>query len=172
MVLGMSIPAFTVMHVGISLLAIATGLVVFLGMMKNRRLETWTAVFLVTTVATTLTGFMFPIVKLTPAIVVGAISSLTLGVAIVALYLQRLAGPWRWIYVASAVVSLYFNCFVLVVQTFQKIAFFNALAPTQQEPPFVVAQALVLVLFAAGGLFAAKRFQPAPRAGRLAERIA
>jgi hypothetical protein len=168
MILGMSVAAFTQLHVIISLVAIVSGIIVALGMLSASRMPGMTALFLVTTVATSVTGFMFEtpmdaprvIGSLDPAKIIGVISLIFLILAILALFSYRLAGAWRGIYVISAIVALYFNCFVLVVQSFQKIPFFHALAPTQKEPPFAVAQAILLVLFVGLGIAAFKKFRP------------
>src|SRR5262245_9823060 len=168
MVLGMSLAAFTQLHVVISLIGIATGIVVLLfGMLAGRRLPGWTAVFLATTVLTSVTGFLFPFDRLLPSHVVGILSLVVLAIALYALYVRHLAGSWRWIYVASAVVALYLNCFVAVVQAFIKQPFLKPLAPTQSEPPFVIAQAVVLLVFVVLGAIAVKRFRPAGGAGAL-----
>ena len=164
MILGMSTFAFTVVHVIISLIGIWTGVVVVRGMLGAKRLEGWTALFLVTTVLTSVTGFFFPITKIGPPHVVGAISLVVLAIAIPALYFFQLAGAWRWIYVAGAVFSLYLNVFVGVVQAFQKLSFLKQLAPTQSEPPFLVAQLLVLALFV---VLVIKSFHPMPKASAL-----
>jgi hypothetical protein len=161
MVLGLSISAFTTLHVIISLVAIAAGLAVLYGMIEGRRMATLTGVFLATTVATTLTGFLFPISVLTPALITGIISSLLLLAALVALYGRKLAGPWRGVYVIAAIASLYLNVFVLVVQSFLKLPALNALAPNGNEPPFAIAQGAVLLAFVALGYLAFKRFRPA-----------
>ncbi len=160
MILGMSVETFTLLHVIISLIGIATGLVVLLGLLTGRPLPRWTAWFLATTVLTSVTGFMFHSKAIGPPHIVGAISLVVLALAIFALYGRHLAGFWRVVYVAGAVFSLYLNAFVAVVQTFQKISFFNALAPTQTEPPFLVAQALTLGFFIVLGVLALKRFHP------------
>ena len=160
MILGMSVAAFTQFHVILSLIGIASGIVVVLAMLGANRLPALTAIFLATTVATSVTGFMFHYASFGPPEIVGVISLVALGLAILALYVNKLAGAWRWIYVATAVLSLYLNVFVGVVQTFQKVAFFHALAPTQTEPPFAVAQGIVLVAFVAIGVAAAKKFRP------------
>jgi hypothetical protein len=160
MILGMSTAAFTQFHVILSLIGIASGVIVLLAMLNARRVPTLTAIFLVTTVATSATGFLFHSEKFGPPHVIGVISLVVLAFAIVALYVYKLAGSWRWIYVASAVLALYLNAFVGVVQTFQKVPFYHALAPTQTEPPFAVAQGLVLVAFIALGIVAARRFRP------------
>ncbi len=160
MILGMSTAAFTQFHVLISLIGIVSGIVVVLAMLGSNRLPGWTAVFLLTTVATSVTGFMFPSADFGPPQIVGVISLVALAIAIVALYAYKLAGAWRWAYVATAVLSLYFNVFVAVVQAFQKIEFLHALAPTQKEPPFAAAQGVVLILFIGLGIAAARKFHP------------
>jgi hypothetical protein len=161
MILGISIAAFTVIHVIISLIAIAAGLVVFAGLVRSQSQPGWTAVFLLTTVLTSVTGFMFPISVLTPALITGAISLAVLAVTLLALYVFRLMRAWRWVYVVTALAALYFNCLVLVVQSFQKIPVLHGLAPTQSEAPFLAAQTVVLVLFLIFGFFAVRRFHPA-----------
>lgn len=156
---------FTLFHVAISLVAILAGLVVlFHGMLTARRLPGWTAVFLWTTVATSVTGFLFPFEKFLPSHAFGILSLAVLAVAIPALYKFRLAGRWRGIYVAGALFSLYLNMFVLVVQLFVKIPALKALAPTQKEPPFLIAQGALLLAFAVFGILALKRFRPGPDA--------
>ena len=160
MTLGLSLAAFTTLHVVISLIGIASGLVVFYGMLSSQRLGGWTALFLASTILTSVTGFMFPFSGLLPSHVVGAISLVLLAIALVARYAFALAGPWRWIYVSTALAALYLNVFVGVVQAFQKLPFLQLLAPTQSEPPFAVAQIAVLVLFLALGFLAVRRFRP------------
>jgi hypothetical protein len=160
MTLGLSLSAFTTLHVVISLIGIASGLVVLYGMLASQRREGWTALFLATTILTSVTGFMFPFSGLLPSHVVGAISLVLLALALLALYIFRLAGPWRWLYVATAVAALYLNVFVGVVQAFQKLAVLQPLAPTQSEPPFAVAQIAVLALFLGLGILATRRFHP------------
>jgi hypothetical protein len=161
MILGMSLSTFTTLHVIISLIGIVAGLVVLLGMLGGRQLGSWTAIFLATTVLTSATGFLFPFNKLLPSHVVGIISLAVLAIALLALYGLHLAGAWRWIYVAAAVLALYFNVFVGVVQAFQKLAFLQPFAPTQTEAPFIVAQVVVLAIFAALGVLAVRSFHPA-----------
>ncbi len=151
---------FTLIHVALSLIGIVAGLVVLFGLLKNDPLNGWTLWFLVTTVATTLTGFLFPFGGFTPAIGTGIVSSLVLAPTLLARYTFQLAGAWRWIYVVGAVVSLYLNCFVLVVQAFLKVPPLHALAPQGTEPPFVLAQGVVLVLFVIAGFLAVRRFHP------------
>jgi len=153
---------YTIVHVLISLIGIFTGLVVLFGMLGGRRLIGWTKWFLVTTMLTSVTGFFFPFHGFTPAIGLGIMSLLVLAVAIYALYPRQLVGHWRWIYVITAVVALYFNVFVLVVQSFEKIPALNALAPTQTEPPFKFTPLVVLAIFALLGIVAAIRFHPEP----------
>jgi uncharacterized membrane protein SirB2 len=159
MILGMSTSMFTLVHVVLSLVGILAGLVVLFGMLGSKRQDGWTALFLATTVATSLTGF-FPRDHILPAHIVGVISLIVLAAAILARYGYRLAGSWRWIYVTSGVLALYLNVFVAVVQAFQKLPFLAALAPTQSEPPFVVAQVVVLLAFIVLGVFAVRSFHP------------
>lgn len=160
MVLGMSIATFTIVHVVISLIAIAAGAVACARMLEGRRLDTWNSVFLLFTVLTTVTGFLFPITVFTPALGVGIVSSVALAIALLALYVGRLASAWRWIYVASALFAFYLNVFVLIVQSFQKISFLNRFAPTGAEPAFAVAQGIVLLGFILLGIIVLKRFRP------------
>ena len=161
MVLGMSLAAFTQLHVILSLIGIGTGIVVLFGMLGGKRLPGWTALFLATTVLTSATGFLFPFQQLLPSHIVGIISLVALAIALFALYVRRLGGSWRWIYIATAVFSLYLNCFVGVVQAFLKQPFLKPLAPTQTEPPFVIAQAIVLLIFVVLGFLAVRAFHPA-----------
>jgi hypothetical protein len=153
---------YTIIHVLISLVGIFTGLIVLFGMLVGKRLDGWTKWFLVTTVLTSVTGFFFPFHGFTPAIGLGIISLLVLAIAIYARYPRQLAGHWRWIYVVGAVISLYFNVFVGIVQSFEKIPALTAMAPTQTEPPFKLTQLVVLALFIVLGIVAAIRFRPAP----------
>jgi hypothetical protein len=163
MVLGfISLSLYTIVHVIISLVAIVTGFIAVLEMMANKPLGIWNSIFLWTTIATSVTGFGFPISGVTPGIVVGIISLIFLAAALFALYSHRLTGSWRWIYVACAVVALWFNVFVLIVQSFQKISFLKALAPTQSEPPFQIVQGAALVLMVVLGIMAVRRFRPLP----------
>ncbi|HBB89323.1 MAG TPA: hypothetical protein DC047_17095 [Blastocatellia bacterium] len=152
---------FTQIHVAISLIAIFAGLVVMFGLLTRRRLDRWTALFLSMTVLTSVTGFFFPFHGLTPAITVGIISMLVLAVALFARYARRLTSPWRGIYVITAMLALYLNVFVLIVQSFQNVPFLKALAPTQSEPPFLLAQLLALALFIVLTIVAAIRFRVA-----------
>jgi hypothetical protein len=161
MILGLSFSAFTMLHVVISLIGIASGLIVLYGMLTGQRLSGLTALFLLTTILTSVTGFLFPFNGWLPSHVVGVISLVVLAVAVLALYVFHLAGAWRWIYVATALAALYLNVFVAVAQAFQKIAVLQPLAPTQTEPPFAVAQVAVLAVFLGLGFLAVRRFQPA-----------
>ena len=158
----MILQIYTIIHVIVSLVGIFTGLVVLLGMLAGKRLDGWTKWFLITTVATSVTGFFFPFHGFTPAIGVGIISLLVLAVAIYARYPGQLAGHWRWIYVVTAVIALYFNVFVAVVQAFEKMPALKVIAPTQTEPPFKVTQLVVLALFVVLGIAAAIRFRNEP----------
>jgi hypothetical protein len=159
MILGMTISTFTLVHVLLSLAGIGSGFIVVYGLLTRQRLDGWTALFLTTTALTSLTGFLFPVEHLLPSHVVGIISLVVLAVAIVARYVQRLAGAWRWIYVVCAVLALYLNSFVAVVQSFLKVPSLKALAPTQKEPPFLVAQLAVMAIFMVLGTLAVRRFQ-------------
>jgi hypothetical protein len=152
--------AFTILHVIISLIAIVSGFVVLNGLLKSQRVDGWTLTFLIFTAATLITGFLFPFHGFTPAIGVGIIATIILIPTILARYTFRLAGAWRWIYAAGAVVSLYFNVFVLIAQSFQKIPALNVLAPTGSEPPFAITQGIVLVLFVIAGVLSLIRFHP------------
>jgi hypothetical protein len=158
MIFGMT--TFTFIHVVITLVAIASGLIVLFEMLNNRRVNGLTAIFLLFTVLTSVTGFMFPFHGITPAIILGIISCVLLALALAGRYLFRLAGAWRWIYVVTAVMALYLNCFVLVVQSFLKIPALHALAPKGNEPPFGIAQGIVLILFVVFGYLAVRRFHP------------
>jgi hypothetical protein len=160
MILGMSIPAFTLLHVVITLIAIGSGLIAVGGMFASHKLPGTSALFLFTTILTSVTGFLFPIHGFTPALGVGIVSCVILAVALFAYYSKHLTGAWRLIYVVTAVASLYLNVFVLVVQSFIKVAALNALAPTQSEPPFVIAQIVVLLIFVLIGIAAAIKFRP------------
>ena len=160
MILGMSVGAFTLLHVVITLIAIGSGLIVVGGMFASHKLPGTTALFLFTTVLTSVTGFLFPIHGFTPALGVGIVACVILALALFALYKERLVGAWRPIYVTTAVASLYLNVFVLVAQSFMKVSGLNALAPTQSEPPFAITQGVVLVIFIIIAFIAVVRFRP------------
>lgn len=161
MVLGMSLSTFTILHVVISLIAIAAGYIVASELLNSKRLGFWNTLFLATTVLTTVTGFLFPNLTLTPAVITGIISSIVLLIALFAFYARHMSGGWRTTYITTAMIALWLNSFVLVVQTFQKIGFVRALAPTQSEPPFLVAQVALLILVIALGFLAVRRYRPA-----------
>jgi hypothetical protein len=156
----MTLPLFTLVHILISLVGIATGFGTLAGLLADKLFPRWTAWFLVATVATSLTGFFFPLRTFTPATGVGIASLVVLGIAIHALYVRRLERIWRAAFVVSAVVALYLNVFVLIVQLFQKFPALVKLAPTQTEPAFAVTQLLVLLVFAGLTLAALNRFRP------------
>ncbi len=151
---------YTDIHVAISLIGIVSGLIVLAGMFSAKPMNGLTALFLSATAATSITGYGFPFVKVTPADILGALSLLVLAIAVFARYSKLLAGGWQRTYVISAVIALYFNVFVLVVQSFEKVPALHALAPTQKEAPFAVTQLLLLVLFVIAGVMAVKRFRP------------
>jgi hypothetical protein len=158
MILGMSTTTYTFLHVLISLIGIGSGLVLMFGFIIGKRLDNLTAVFLTTTVLTSVTGFGFPFDHLLPSHILGIISLVVLAIAIPARYVFNLADSLRWIYVVGASMALYLNVFVLIAQLFMKVPALKALAPTQSEPPFLVAQLLVLL----GTILAAKRFHLQP----------
>ena len=159
MILGMSTSTFTLLHVLISLVGIGSGLIVMYGFLAGKRLEGWTLLFLATTALTSITGFCFPFDHLTPGNKVGIISLVVLAIAIPARYALHLAGFWRTAYVICATIALYLNCFVLVVQLFEKVPPLHALAPNGKEPAFLIAQIALLVLFVVLGIAATKKFR-------------
>jgi hypothetical protein len=163
MVLGMSLATFTLVHVIISLVAIATGIVVMIGMLRAQTMAGLTAIFLALTILTSATGFLFPFTQLLPSHVLAIISLVLLALACIALYGQKLAGAWRWIYVVTALLSLYLNVFVLVTQIFLKNPALSAIAPGNPPsgPVFGAVQGLVLVAFVALIFLASRRFRPA-----------
>lgn len=153
--------ALTAVHVAISLVGIVTGFVVALHFLGSKADRGWTAIFLWTTLATSATGFLFPIHGFTPALGFGVLSLLVLVPTFYALYGRKLAGIWRPVYVAGVMLTFYLNFFVLVVQSFLKVPALRALAPTQKEPPFAIAQGAALLLFVGLGVLAVRRFRPA-----------
>src|SRR6202040_2722949 len=163
MVLGMSLATFTMVHVIISLVGIVSGIIVMFGMLGSNRMPGLTAIFLLFTILTSATGFGFPFTQLLPSHMIGILSLVLLAIACIALYAMRLAGPWRWIYVVTALVSLYFNVFVLVIQSFLKIPALAAVAPGNPPsgPVFGVVQGIVLVFFILMIIGAIRRFRPA-----------
>jgi hypothetical protein len=150
-------------HVLMSLIGIASGIVVVWGMLSSRRMSGLTAAFLVTTLVTNLTGFLFPFNGVTPAIVVGIVGTVVMAICLAARYLKRMENGWRGVYVVTAVISLYFNLFVLVVQLFLKVPALNAYAPTGSEPPFAAVQGVVLLACLVAGFLAFRRFHPLPK---------
>lgn len=168
MILGMSTSTFTLVHVLLSLVGIFAGFVVLIGMFSSKKADGWTALFLTATVLTSATGFPFPRDHILPSHIVGVISLVVLAITIYALYSRHLAGSWRWIYVVGAVVALFLNVFVAVAQAFQKVPPLSALAPTQSEPPFIVAELVVLVIFIVLGVLAVRSFHPRPDGQALA----
>jgi hypothetical protein len=158
----MILRVYTIVHTLISLAGIFSGFVVLFGLLAGKRLDGWTKWFLITTVATSVTGFGFPLHHFGAPHVIGVISLLVLAVTIYARYPRHLAGAWRWIYVVGAMIALYLNVFVGVVQAFQKIPALSAIAPTQTEPPFAITQLVVLALFVVLAIVAAIRFRPEP----------
>lgn len=154
MFLGMDAYSFTILHVTISLIAIAAGFLTLAGMIARQDFKGVSLLFLLMTAATSLTGFLFPIASFGPAHVLGVLSLLVLAVTIPAKYCFHLSGRWRWTYTAGATAALYFNCFVAVVQAFQK------LLPAPSQPVFIVVQGLLLALFVGLGLSASRRFWP------------
>ena len=151
----MLLNGFSVFHVVLSLIGIGSGVVVIYGLIKAKILAGWTKLFLATTAATSITGFFFPFSGCTPALALGVLSLIVLLIASLALYRHLLLGAWRRTYAITAVIAVYFNVFVLVVRLFRRVPALNALAPTQSEPPFQIAQLAVLLLFAAIGIRAA-----------------
>jgi hypothetical protein len=164
MILGMSLSTFTTVHVIISLIGIVAGIIVMFGMLGSNRMPGLTAIFLLFTILTSATGFLFPFNGVTPGDVIGALSLVLLAIACIALYGMKLSGAWRWIYVLTALISLYLNVFVLVIQSFLKIPALTALAPGNPPsgPVFAVVQGVVLVLFVLFIIGAIRRFRPMP----------
>jgi hypothetical protein len=162
MVLGMSLSTFTMLHVIVSLIGVVSGLVVLSGLLGSKVMPSWTALFLVTTILTNATGFLFPFDKLLPSHIIAIISLVLLAIACIALYGMKLAGAWRWIYTLTALIALYLNVFVLVIQGFLKIGPLHALAPSvpPSEPPFAVVQGIILVFFVIAIIGAVRRFRP------------
>ena len=161
MVLGLSTPTFTLLHVIISFIGIGAGFVALSALIRGRWLGRWMALFLIATAATSVTGFFFHSTAIEPPHIVGVISLVVLALALFAIYGRRLVGYWRLIFVVTAVTAQYLNVFVAVAQAFQKIPHLRVLAPEGSEPPFVAAQALVLAMFIAFGYLAARGFRPA-----------
>jgi hypothetical protein len=164
MILGMSLSMFTALHVIISLIAIGSGIIVMFGLLGSSRMPGLTAIFLLFTILTSATGFLFPFDKLLPSHIIGALSLVLLAIACIALYGMKLSGAWRWIYVLTAMISLYLNVFVLVIQSFLKIPALTALAPGNPPsgPVFAVIQGIVLLFFVVVIIGAMRRYRPMP----------
>jgi hypothetical protein len=162
MILGMTTSTFTLVHVLISLVGIGSGFVVVYGLLTGKPLDGWTATFLSTTILTSITGFLFPVAHILPSHIIGLISLLVLAVALLARYGRHMQRSWRSTYVVCAIVALYLNVFVAVVQSFLKIPPVHALAPTQKEPPFLFTQLAVMAIFVIIGILAVKKFRIAP----------
>ena len=163
--LGLSLSTFTTVHVILCLVAIASGLIVIVGLLASQRRDGWTALYLLSALAASATGFGFPFEKLLPSHILGIISLVVLIVAALARYGLHLAGTWRAIYAVGAVLGVYFQVFVGIVQAFLKVPALSALAPTQTEPPFAIAQGVALVIFIAWAIAAAIKFHPPGRGG-------
>jgi hypothetical protein len=163
MVLGMSLATLTSVHVIISLIGIVSGIIVMVGLLGSNRMPGMTAIFLLFTILTSATGFLFPFTELLPSHMIGILSLVLLAIACLALYVMKLSGLWRWVYVVTAMTSLYLNIFVLVVQAFLKVPALHALAPSvpPSEPPFATVQGVVLVFFVIVIIGAVRRFRPA-----------
>ena len=157
---GIPTHLFLQIHVALSLIGIVAGLIVLYGLLAGRALGGWTALFLATTILTSVTGFPLPPFGLDPPRMVGILSLILLAVAVAAYYVFHFDGAWRWVYVVTAMVALYLNCFVAVIQSFSKISSLHAVAPTQSEPPFLIAQIVVLALFVVLGFLSVRKFHP------------
>src|ERR1700720_2655818 len=163
MILGMSLSTFVTAHVIISLIGIVAGIIVMFGLLGSNKMPGLTAIFLLFTILTSATGFLFPFEKLLPSHMIGILSLVLLAIACIALYGMKLSGAWRWIYAVTALLSLYFNVFVLVIQSFLKIPALTAVAPGNPPsgPVFGVVQGIVLVFFILMIIGAIRRFRPA-----------
>ena len=161
MILGLSVPTYTLVHVIISLVAVGSGIAVALAMMNNNRLPGWTALFLLTTALTSVTGF-FLFTQFGPPHVFGIVTLIVMIPVLLGRYVYDLRGWWRLIYIVGALLVLWLNAVVAVIQFFEKFTFLKPLAPTQTEPPFVITQVVVLALVVVAGIVAAFRFQRAP----------
>jgi hypothetical protein len=164
MILGMSLSTFTMVHVIISLIGIVAGIIVMFGLLGSKRMPGMTAIFLLFTILTSATGFLFPFEKLLPSHMIGILSLVLLAIACIALLGMKLSGAWRSVYVVTAMTSLYLNVFVLIIQAFLKVPALHALAPSvpPSEPPFAVIQGIVLVFFVVVIIGAVRRFRPMP----------
>ena len=157
---GIPTDIFLDIHVALSLIGLVFGLIVLYGLLSGEVFGVWTALFLLAMILTNVTGFPLPPFGLDPPRMVGILSLLLLAIAVLAIYVFRLRGAWRWIYVVTAMIALYLDAFVGVIQAFAKLTFLHSLAPTQSEPPFLIVQVIVLVIFVGLGLLAVRRFHP------------
>lgn len=148
----------TLVHVILSLIGILAGLIVLLGFLTAKQFNAWTGIFIWTTVATSVTGFLFPFHKLLPSHIIGVLSLVALTVAIYALDGKHLAGAWRRVYAVNAMIALYFNVFVLIAQLFDKVPVLKVLAPTKTERPFAATQGVTLAVFIFLTVLATLRF--------------
>ena len=159
---GIPTHLFLQIHVTISLVALVAGLIVLYGWLNGNPSRGWTAFFLVTLILTSVTGFPLPPFGLDPPRMVGILSLILLAIAVIAIYGFRVTGPWRWIYIVTAITALYLDAFVGVIQAFNKLSFLHELAPNGSEPPFVIVQVVVLAIFVVLGFLAVRRFHPQP----------
>jgi hypothetical protein len=157
---GIPTDIFLNIHVALSLIALVLGLIVLYGLLSGEVLGVWTVLFLAGMILTSVTGFPLPPFGLDPPRMVGILSLVLLAIAVLAVYVFRLRGAWRWIYVVTAMAALYLDAFVGVIQAFAKLTFLHALPPTQSEPPFVIVQVVLLVIFVVLGFLAVRRFHP------------
>jgi hypothetical protein len=157
---GIPTDVYLDIHVALSLIGLVFGLIVLYGLLSGAVLGAWTALFLAAMILANVTGFPLPPFGLDPPCMVGIVSLVLLAIAVLAIYAFRLHGAWRWIYVVTAMTAFYLDAFVAVIQAFSKLAFLHTLAPTQSEPPFLIAQIVVLVIFVALGIMAVRRFHP------------
>jgi len=164
MMLGLSLPAFAIVHIIISLVAIASGFVVMFGLLGSRRMPASTTIFLFFSILTSVTGFLFPATRLLTSHIIGIVSLVLLAAACIALYAMKLRGPWRAVYVLTALISLYLNVFVLLVQGFLKIPVLHdlALGNPSSGTTFAGIQGLLLLFFVAAIVGAWRRFKPMP----------
>jgi hypothetical protein len=159
---GIPTHLFLQIHVAISLIALVTGLIALIGWLTGSFSRGWTALFLVTLILTSVTGFPLPPFGLDPPRMVGILSLILLAIAVLAIYVFKAGGAWRWIFLITAITALYFDAFVGVIQAFAKLPFLHELAPNGSEPPFVIAQVVVLAIFVVLGVLALRLFRPQP----------
>jgi len=160
MILGLSLAQFTFIHVALSLIGIGAGFFVMFELLTSRPLRILTALFFLSTIGTSLTGFLFPNKTVTPGIVLGVLSMIVLILALFAKHAKKLAGPWRPTYVVSVCFAFYFNFFVLVAQAFAKVPALKQVAPTMASPAFGLAQLVLLFIFVLLTIRAVKRYRP------------